>query len=99
LTAGYYYATNYGNGTFITLRASSNEGALSTDGVTWTPITLPATPYYWDVEYNNNTFVAVTNTIISYVSTDGMTWTQGTLPNGSQSWRGMTSNAKAIVSS
>jgi len=101
LTAGYYYATNYGNGTFITLRASSNEGALSTDGVTWTATTIPggATPYYWDVEYNNNTFVAVTNTIISYVSTDGMTWTQGTLPNGSQSWRGMTSNAKAIVSS
>jgi hypothetical protein len=92
-------AATYGNNVFVAVNSYSfspddNAGATSTDGITWTKVTMPGNKAAWvDVVYGNNTFVAVASSLlststtdISTSSTDGITWTQRTMP-ASSAWQ------------
>jgi hypothetical protein len=71
----------YGNGTFVAVSIGTNIAATSTDGITWTQRTMPASVYWYGVTYGAGTFVAVAyNTSVAATSTDGITWTQRNLP-------------------
>ena len=90
-------SVTFGNGTFV---AVSNNGTnrvmTSTDGITWTPRSVPASSWA-SVTYGNGVFVAVagfgTDRIMT--SPDGVTWT----PRGSStdSWAGITFGNNTFV--
>ena len=61
--------------------STNTNAASSTDGITWTPSTLPVEDGWTSVAYGNNTFVAVAGYYGNAASsTDGITWTLRTLP-------------------
>ena len=81
----------YGDGMFVAIGRRTGFGTAtyiagySTDGVTWTTVTLPVTGTWTHLVYGNGMFVAVdSNTDLKLVySTDrGATWNQGTYPSG-----------------
>jgi len=95
--ANQWSSVTFGNGTFV---AVSNNGTnrvmTSTDGITWTPRSVPASSWA-SVTYGNGVFVAVagfgTDRILT--SPDGVTWT----PRGSStdSWAGITFGNNTFV--
>jgi hypothetical protein len=70
---------------FVAVAQGSTTAAYSTDGITWTQTTMPATTDWLSVTHGNGKFVAVAqySTTAAY-STDGIAWTQSTLPSGVQ---------------
>ena len=60
----------------------SAVSSWSSDGITWTDQTMPASRHWYKVAYGNNTFVAVASgpTDKCATSPDGKTWTERTLP-------------------
>ena len=80
-------SVTFGNGKYIAIKGggSSNNAAISSDGITWTDITLPAKIWWQKITYGNGIFVvcggAIYNeqNIIAY-STDGDTWNIVNLP-------------------
>ena len=81
--------------TFVAVVRSSTKAASSTDGITWTLRTLPASISWQSVTYGNSTFVAVAyGSATAASSTDGITWTARTLPSSGQ-W--ITATAGSIV--
>lgn len=84
----------YGDGMFVAIGRRTGYGTAtyiagySTDGVTWTTVTLPVTGEWTHLVYGNGMFVAVdgkTNLKLVYSTDRGATWNQGTYPNGSYS--------------
>ena len=70
----------YGKGRFVVLRSGSTEGAYSTDGVTWTSFTLPASRAWASVVWGNGKFLAIaTDNVAGAYSLDGITWTAVTI--------------------
>ena len=67
----------------------SDKGAHSTDGVTWTEFTLPATRNWMSVTYGNGKFVAMAYNQYGAYSTDGINWVEMTLPTSTY-WYGVT---------
>ena len=71
-------ATNY----YVALATSTTTGAYSTDGKTWSTLTMPSNTYY-GITFGNSRFMAVgyndslTSGIAAY-STNGTTWTAST---------------------
>jgi hypothetical protein len=68
-----------GTGLIATVSAAgtaiAKTAAYSTNGTSWTSVTLPRTADWSDVEYGNNVFVAVCKTSgTSAYSQDGITW-------------------------
>lgn len=64
---------------------SNTTAAYSTDGITWTQTTMPASVPWFSVTYGDGKFVAVAGgnfalTASAAYSTNGITWTQTTLP-------------------
>ena len=77
----------YGGGRFVAVSdGSSDIAATSTDGVTWTQTTLPATAYWNSVTYGNGKFVATASGVNSAYSEDGITWALATILSESGSW-------------
>jgi hypothetical protein len=77
-TSGIGYLSTTSGGTS---GISSNVGAYSYDGITWTAITMPSARYWSKVTYGNGVYVTVAgNTNIAAYSTNGINWTQTTLP-------------------
>ena len=59
MPTGSWYRAAYGNGAFVTVSASNNISATSTDnGATWTQHSMP-TGNWQGVAYGNGAFVAV----------------------------------------
>ena len=90
-------SVTYGDGKYVAVAFNSDKGAYSTDGVTWTEMSMPAVGS-WIVTYGNGKYVAVAsgNTNGAY-STNGITWTEMTLP-ASRSWNGLTyGNGKFVA--
>ena len=90
-------SVTFGNGTFVAVSNSgTNRVMTSTDGITWTPRSVPASSWA-SVTYGNGVFVAVagfgTDRIMT--SPDGVTWT----PRGSStdSWAGITFGNNTFV--
>ncbi len=72
----------YGGGKFVALvGTSSNKAYYSTDGISWTEVTLPAYFDWRAIVYGNGRFVAIAyNRDRAAYSTDGIGWTAATLP-------------------
>lgn len=77
----------YGDGVFVAIGQSTGFGTAtyiagySTDGVTWTTVTLPVTGTWTHLVYGNGMFVAVdskTDLRLIYSTDRGATWNQGT---------------------
>lgn len=63
--------------------ATGGQAAYSTNGSTWTSMTMPSTAEWRDVAYGLGEWVAVANGgTKAAVSTNGVTWTASTLPDG-----------------
>lgn len=84
----------YGDGMFVAIGRRTGFGTAtyiagySTDGITWTTVTLPVTGEWTHLVYGNGMFVAVdgeTDLKLVYSTDRGATWNQGTYPNGSYS--------------
>ena len=83
----------YGNGKFVavtgTYAGDYNIGAVSSDGINWTEVTLSASKQWNDIAYGNGKFVAVASfgsNNICTTSSDGVTWTSHTLPRKAYWW-------------
>jgi len=78
-----------GNNAWIALPTSGSTGATSTDGSSWSAITLPSTITSWsDVAYGNNYWIAVGKTsagasTAAYSNSNGLGWKTVTLPSTS----------------
>jgi hypothetical protein len=88
------FSVIYGGDKFVGVSGSFNTtaGAYSTNGTTWTNMTLPfsSSSGYSSVTYGNGLFVAVVpGTTTAASSNDGITWTQRTLPSSS-TWKSVT---------
>ena len=79
-TVGYSSVT-YGAGKFVALATGTTTAAASsTDGITWTARTLPASATWVSVTHGNNLYVAVASDSNSGAySKDGITWTATTI--------------------
>ncbi len=87
-STSYWIDVAYGNGVFVAINgAGSNVAAYSTDGITWTPTTLPSVAAWETVTFISGVFIALTSTFsgggasnVGAYSTDGINWTGSTLP-------------------
>jgi hypothetical protein len=71
---GTYTGLTFGTGRFVAV-GSGTTAAFSTDGITWTASTLPASTTWSSVTYGNGLFVAVSSTAsVTAYSTTGATW-------------------------
>jgi hypothetical protein len=81
-TAG-WTSIAYGNGCFVTVQGFSNTSTTatgySTDGITWTPQTIPS-GRYMRVIYAAGLFVAIGYGVCA-TSPNGTTWTSRSVPN------------------
>ena len=74
----------------VAVAYNTSIAAYSTDGITWTQSTLPASALWRSVTHGDGKFVAVAyNSATSAYSTDGITWTQTTMPT-SAGWNSVT---------
>lgn len=90
-------SVTYGDGKYVAVTFYSDKGAYSTDGVTWTEMSMPAVDG-WIVTYGNGKYVALAsgNTKGAY-STNGISWTEMNMP-ASRSWNGLTyGNGKFVA--
>ena len=90
-------SVTYGDGKYVAVTFYSDKGAYSTDGVTWTEMSMPAVDG-WIVTYGNGKYVALASgSTKGAYSTNGITWTEMTLP-ASRSWNGLTyGNGKFVA--
>jgi hypothetical protein len=88
-SSGVWTSVAYGAERFVTLRAVSDQGAISTDGITWTEITLPYSATWTTIAYGNGRFVAMSAGNQAIYSFNGTTWYTSVLPLSS-SWRKIT---------
>lgn len=88
VTAGTWYATNYGNGKFISVASNDAGNQTVTRGIvattatgTWTNNTsISKTSVYYDVAYGpTNTWVASGFNMVSVSTDNGVTWTNTTV--------------------
>ena len=75
-----------GNNYFLAIPTGGSIGARSTDGTTWTSMTLPSAISWTDIAYGNKFWVAISsggtgNSVVAYSRTDGFVWKQSTLPS------------------
>jgi hypothetical protein len=88
LEAPFYIYTNpfvaYADGKFVAIKGQSGnytDIAYSTDGITWTVVTMPVSAQWRSVSYGNGVFVVISySSNIAAYSTDGIIWTQTTMP-------------------
>ena len=73
----------HGNGKYVAIRNTfTNKLETSTNGISWTTVTLPVSANFFDITFGAGTFVAVeNNTNIAVTSTNAITWTQRTMPS------------------
>jgi len=95
--ANFWSSVTFGNGTFVAVSTNgTNRVMTSTDGITWTARSVPASTWT-SVTYGNGLFVAVAGSGTDRIMTspDGVTWT----PRGSStdSWTGITFGNNTFV--
>jgi hypothetical protein len=81
----------YGNNYFVAIPTNGSVGSVSSDGLTWTPITLPSSVSTWgDITFGNFYWVAIGttsggNSVVAYSNSSGLGWRTTALPSTS-SW-------------
>ena len=84
-----WQSVTYGNDKFVAVAFNSSVGAYSTDGISWTEMSMPTGNWY-DVSYGNGKFVAVaSSSSVGAYSSDGINWTEMSMP-ASRLWYGIT---------
>jgi hypothetical protein len=80
----------YGYNYFVAIPTTGSVGASSSDGLTWTPIVLPATVGTWsDIAYGNFYWAALgkttvgNNSVVAYSNSNGQGWRTSALPTNS----------------
>lgn len=78
----------YGNNTWMALPNTSTTGAISSNGTTWTSITLPAAQGWTSIAYGNNYWVALGYNIsnvpfAAYSNSTGEGWRTSSMPSSS----------------
>jgi hypothetical protein len=87
----------YGAGVFVAVASGTATAATSTDGITWTQRSLPATDNWKAVTFGGGLFVTVANSSnLAATSPDGVTWTLRTLP-GIVAWTSVAYGAGTFV--
>ena len=82
------------NGT--SLLVATNTGIQrTTNGTTWSSITLPSNVGIYSLNYNGSVYSAVTTTSKIYTSTDGITWTENNYNLGTDAFA-IANNGNAI---
>lgn len=88
-----WQAMAYGNNHFLALPASGSIGGQSTDGNTWSSLSLPSTIANWtSIAYGNFYWVALGstsggNSLVAYSNANGASWHTSALPaNYPGSW-------------
>ena len=80
-----YSAITYGDNKFVAMRGGSGQTVYSADGITWTASALPTNggddPYWFDITFGGDKFVAVSTSDAYAWSYDGINWNSGTLPS------------------
>jgi hypothetical protein len=93
LTAGSFKSIAYGNNYFLAIPTSGSVGAVSTNGTTWTALTLPSSVNTWyDIAFGNSYWLALgttttgSNSVVAYSNSNGAGWRTSALPtNGNWS--------------
>lgn len=84
-TAGQYWsAITFGGTKFVAVNGANTQStaaASSTDGITFTPRTLPSSAYWAGVFYGGGLYIAYSTTSAAATSADGITWVARTLPD------------------
>jgi hypothetical protein len=80
----------YGNNYFIAIPTTGSTGASSSNGLTWTAVTLPSSISVWnDITYGNRYWVALGLTgiggtsLVAYSGSNGLGWRTSALPTTS----------------
>ncbi len=98
-------AIGYGDGTFIAIPSNYATAARSTDGETWTSVTLPETTNWADIAYGNNYWVAISEEValdstpntVAYSNSNGLGWRTSTLPSSSAWKKVVYGNSKFVA--
>lgn len=83
IPAAYLISVAFGAGVFVAVGTDdflSDLAVRSTDGITWTPFSLPSSSaydYIQSVRFANSRFLVASDNLIAY-STDGISWASGT---------------------
>lgn len=93
-----YVAMAAGNNYWIALPNNYATGSGSSDGINWTPITLPVTSVWTSIAYGNSYWVAVANSSNTAIfsSNNGAGWRTSTLPSSS-TWNNIAYGAGSFV--
>ena len=87
-----YSCLTYGKGLYVALRSGQAAGAISTDGETWTQVTLPNSKTWIDVAWGNGIFVALSSDTgannMAY-SIDGTNWVAASTPDATATPSGL----------
>jgi len=62
------WTVTYGASRFVAVSWLDATGARSSDGINWTPTTMPSNAGWQNVGYGEGTFVAVSNSLTHAVS-------------------------------
>ena len=71
----------YGAGTFVSISAFYTTGSVSTNGTTWSNITIPINGYIKDLVYGDKFVAIVRGSATGMTSTNGSTWSTMTMPS------------------
>lgn len=97
--ANTYASLEYGNGYFMAVSGGSSTAARSTDGISWSSISMPTASNWTGIAFGNSYWVAVASgtDTMAYSSANGAGWRTATLPS-SASWIGVVYGAGKFVS-
>jgi hypothetical protein len=86
-----YTAVGYGNNTWLAVGTNSTVLAKSTDGSTWSSVTMPTSAAWTGIAYGAGYWVTVASggTVAQYSNSDGLSWKAATLPS-SATWTYLT---------
>jgi hypothetical protein len=77
INADTWIDVTYGSGKFVAISPTNSRAAYSTNGTTWTVVSLPSSSSWSSVAFGNGRFVAISSTSsLTAYSFDGATWYQ-----------------------
>ena len=89
-----------GDGYFMCVAASGTTIGLSSDGGTWTPLTLPTTGTWTGIAYGNKTWFIISNTTTGlWSNSNGYSWHTASLPSASWNKIAYGNNSFVIMAS
>jgi hypothetical protein len=90
IPAAEYTSVTYGNGHWVAVASGGTSAARSSNGTTWSSITLPEGADWSDIAYGKGVFVAVSQgdsstANVAYSTNLGVSWALASVPGGAKS--------------